>query len=143
MTPAHRPDSREKGTYLLEALIAILLFAVGILGLVGLLATSVRASNDARYRTEAANIANGMVAAMWTMNAADMAAKFQAGGTALVDWQAKASNLLPAGAAAVDLTLPALSSQSTAAVVTITWQLPGSREQHNYVMTAQVGRNAP
>ena len=61
----------------------MLLFAFGVLGLIGLLATSVRATNDARYRTEAANLANGMVADMWTMTAAQMDDGFGAGGAKL------------------------------------------------------------
>ena len=87
---------RQKGSYLLEALIAILLFAFGILGLIGLLATSIRASNDARYRTEAANLANGMVGDMWTMTAAQMKTDFGGGGTKLIAWQSEAASLLPA-----------------------------------------------
>ena len=40
--------ARQTGSYLLEALIAILIFAFGVLGLIGLLASSIRVTNDAR-----------------------------------------------------------------------------------------------
>jgi type IV pilus assembly protein PilV len=143
MKRANRLHVRQQGSYLLEVLIAMLLFAFGILGLIGLLASSVRASNDARYRTEAANLANGMIADMWTMTAAQMNAVFCAGCTKLTAWTGKASSLLPSASAAVDLTQPGLSSQSSTVKVTITWQHPGSTEQHNYIMTAQIGRNPP
>jgi type IV pilus assembly protein PilV len=132
---------RQKGSYLLEALIAILLFAFGILGLIGLLATSVRATNDARYRTEAANLANGMVADMWTMTAAKMTTEFCAGCTKLTAWETEAASLLPASGVTVVLT-PGLSLQSSTVVVTISWQPPGNSETHNYVMTAQIGKNS-
>ena len=62
---------RQTGSYLLEALIAILIFSFGVLGLIGLLGSSIRITNDARYRSEAANLANAMIAEMWTMTSAD------------------------------------------------------------------------
>ena len=56
---------RQQGVFLLEALIAILIFAMGILGIVALGATAIAAQNDAQYRTEAANYATEIVGAMW------------------------------------------------------------------------------
>jgi type IV pilus assembly protein PilV len=43
---------------LLEALIAILIFSFGILGLVGLQANAINLSTDAKYRADAALLAN-------------------------------------------------------------------------------------
>jgi type IV pilus assembly protein PilV len=140
MNRANRPHVGQKGSYLLEVLIAILLFAFGILGLVGLLASSVRASNDARFRSEAAYIANGMISDMWTMTAGQMNLDFCAGCAKLTAWKSKASSLLPASTVAVVMT-PGLSSQSSTVDVTITWKIPGSAETHNYIMTAQIGKN--
>jgi type IV pilus assembly protein PilV len=45
-------------------MVAILIFALGILGLVALGATAVTAQSDAQYRTEAANMANAIAAEM-------------------------------------------------------------------------------
>jgi type IV pilus assembly protein PilV len=115
-------------------------FAFGVLGLVALLAGSVRASNEARFRSEAAYIANGMISDMWTMDASTMTTQFGGGGAKLVAWTSKASSLLPASTVAVAMT-PGLSSQSSTVDVKITWKLPGSTETHNYIMTAQIGKN--
>lgn len=142
MKRANRLIVRQQGSYLLEVLIAMLLFAFGILGLIGLLGSSVRASNDARFRSEAAYIANGMIADMWTETATKMDTDFCAGCTKLTAWTGKASSLLPQSSVTVVLT-PGLSTQSRTVVVTITWKLPGSTEQHNYIMTAQIGKNPP
>ena len=76
---------RQSGSYLLEGLIAILIFSFGILGLIGLLGSSIRITNDARYRTEAANLAGAMIADMWTMKAAEMDTQFGSGGTKLAE----------------------------------------------------------
>ena len=48
----------QRGVFLLEALIAILIFSLGILGMVAMGGTAIAAQSDARYRTEAANFAN-------------------------------------------------------------------------------------
>lgn len=135
---------RQTGSYLLEALIAILIFSFGILGLIGLLGSSIRITNDARYRSEAANLANSMIAEMWTMTAAQMDAKFGPGQPRLVAWQDKAKALLPVPASyepTVDLTQLGLSPQSRNVVVTVYWQLPGENERHQHMMTAQIGKN--
>ena len=50
---------------LLEALIAILIFSVGILAIVGMQATAFQDLGEAKYRTEAAFLANRVIAQMW------------------------------------------------------------------------------
>ena len=146
-----RPPSaacrRQSGSYLLEGLIAILIFSFGILGLIGLLGSSIRITNDARYRTEAANLAGAMIAEMWTMTAAEMDDQFGPGKPKLIAWQDKAASLLPSATGPnapqvdVDLTQPGLSPQSRAVVVTVKWKLPGETETHQHLMTAQIGKN--
>ena len=132
---------RQTGSYLLEALIAILIFSFGVLGLVGLLGSSIRITNDARYRSEAANLASAMISDMWTMTAAQMDEKFKDGGDELKKWQEKAKELLPAADAKVDLTQLGLTSESRTVVVTVQWQIPGETEKHQHLMTAQIGKN--
>lgn len=144
MKCAQRIAVRQRGTYLLEALIAVVVFSFGTLGLVGALGNSVRATNDARYRSEAANLASAMVADMWTTTAAQLDTQFGSGGSKLVAWQTKAASLLPHAGInppTIDLTQPGLSSQSRTIVVTVFWQLPGASELHRYVLTAQIGKN--
>ena len=48
----------QRGMFLLEALIGILVFSLGVLAMVALGTTAVSAQTDAQYRTEAANLAN-------------------------------------------------------------------------------------
>src|SRR2546428_12965622 len=57
---------RENGVMLLEALIAILIFSIGILAVVGLQAVSIRNVTDSKHRTEAAFLANNLLSQMWT-----------------------------------------------------------------------------
>jgi type IV pilus assembly protein PilV len=57
---------RQSGIALLEALIGILLFSLGILAMVAMQAASVNAVADAQYRIEAVNATNELLAQMWT-----------------------------------------------------------------------------
>lgn len=135
------PSHRQRGAHLLEALIAIAIFSSGILGLVGVLAHSIRATQDARVRTEAAQFAHAMIAEMWTTPTAEVEARFAAGGPALSAWKTRIAGLLPEATATVDFAGPSLSTRSRSAIVTIAWRMPGSAEPHRYVTSAEIGRN--
>ena len=136
----------QRGTYLLEALVAILVFSFGIIGLIGIVAQSVRSTNDARYRAEAANLAAAAVGNMWATAATQLDTQFGAGGAQLTAWQTQVAGLLPSAtgsnAPQIDLTQPGLSANARTVVVTVFWQLPGDATRHQYVMTAQIGRNS-
>ena len=47
------PSRRQRGFFLIEAMVAMLIFALGILGLVAMGGTAVASQSDAQYRTEA------------------------------------------------------------------------------------------
>lgn len=55
------PYHSQQGVFLLEALIGILIFSVGILTLVALQAKSIEIQSDTQYRIEAANLADRML----------------------------------------------------------------------------------
>jgi type IV pilus assembly protein PilV len=71
MHPLFRRRS-ERGSVLIEAFIAMLLFSIGILGIVGLQATATRNSTDARYRVEAAYLAHQIIGQMWADDRANL-----------------------------------------------------------------------
>ena len=52
----------QSGVIILEALIAIFIFSIGILGLVGALSAAVTNASEAQYRTEAAFLADSLIA---------------------------------------------------------------------------------
>jgi type IV pilus assembly protein PilV len=65
MSPLMRTAKSQAGVMLIEALIAILILAIGVLALLGMQGTAIRTSNDARFRSEAAFFANQIVGQMW------------------------------------------------------------------------------
>lgn len=66
MKQTSKPDlHRQHGVMLLEALIGILIFSVGILAMVGMQAAAFSASADAKNRAEAAAFANEIISDIW------------------------------------------------------------------------------
>lgn len=57
---------RERGVMLIEALIAILIFSIGILAVVGMQGVAIKNVTESKYRSEAAFLANELLAQMWT-----------------------------------------------------------------------------
>ncbi|MBT9498759.1 MAG: pilus assembly protein PilV [Zoogloea sp.] len=53
-----------RGYVLLEALVALLIFSLGLLGMIGFQAASTRIVTDSRFRTEAAILADELIAKM-------------------------------------------------------------------------------
>ncbi len=117
-----------QGVALLEVLVAILLFALGVLALVGLQGALTRAQTDAKIRTDAAALAGEVIGQMW----ADIGQINKYNGTGCAShprcksWQDKVTQSLPAGTGTV--TVDAGSGDVT---VLINWTNP-SGETHRY-----------
>lgn len=88
---------RQAGVMLIEALVAILIFTVGILGIVGLQAVSIKQGTDSRYRSDAAMLANQLIGTMWLGNrtVAYLKANYSTGMSRYATWQAIVDSALP------------------------------------------------
>lgn len=116
------PKSTQQGVILIEVMVAILIFSVGVLALVGLQATMIKNTAEAKYRSEASYIAQSRIGQIWA-DAANAATYVEA--------NTNISTLLPSGTRTT--TQPA-AGQFT---VTVTWQAPGETA-HNFTTTARV-----
>lgn len=56
----------QQGVAIIEALIAILIFSIGVLGIVGMQANMLKNTTDSQYRAEASYIAEQMIGTMWS-----------------------------------------------------------------------------
>jgi type IV pilus assembly protein PilV len=147
-------STRQSGAYLLEALIGILVFSFGILGIVGLQAQAIRFTNDAELRAEAVYLANALISQMWTDDRTQLKAKYDStvGGAEYVNFK----NQVQAAFNGADVkdpvvlvddpSLPAAPSKTSSVVqVQIIWRLPGETNSdaynHNYTTTGVVGQN--
>lgn len=129
----------QQGSILLEGLIAILIFSIGILAIVGMQGAAVRASSDAKYRSEASMQASLLIGRMRVSNLALLTVDFVPGGTAYSAWAAGLPAVLPNS----DVYPPSVAfsgAASNIATVTVNWLAPGdtSSTPHNYVVVAQI-----
>ena len=116
----------QQGIVLLEALIAILIFSIGILGLVGLQAVMIKNSTDARFRSDASVIAQQRIGQIWSSPA--LAGAFLEPGTDI-------SAVLPNGTRSTSQISPGEF------LVIVSWSPPtvnGVPEIHTYKMLARV-----
>ena len=132
------------GFAMIEVLISVLLFAIGILGLVGLQATMTQTQTDSKVRADAANLVDELATLMWSevTNTAPMTANLAAyttsgcaGNTRCGAWLTKLASVLPSG------TLDNLSYNTVtdtndvnygSVSVTLKWSMPNGGE-HKYV----------
>lgn len=132
----------QSGVALLEALVGILIFSIGILALMGLQAQSIRNTVEAKYRNEAAYLANKIIGQMWVDRA--NLAQYDTGAGAsqnMENWRTEVSNVLPR--VVVDGTnSPTIVVAANQVTVTIFWQLPGNDSvQRQYSVVAQINNS--
>ncbi|HWQ37017.1 MAG TPA: type IV pilus modification protein PilV [Burkholderiales bacterium] len=123
MKPVRRIGSKQSGVTLLEALLGILIFSIGILAVVGMQAVAIKTVAESKYRMDASFLANEIIGEMWA-NRANLASYDYAGGTVpavLTRWVAKVNSALP-GAAANPPTIEVAAGNVV--TVTIFWQHP-------------------
>lgn len=132
----------QQGVALLESLIAILIIAFGILGVIGLQAVSVSAVSDARYRIEATEFADELINQIWidTTDVTNVLPAYVNNAAALpADWLEKVKIRLPGA----DAYPPTISSAANNVVtLTIRWKMPDGVLHQHRVVTA-INRNPP
>jgi type IV pilus assembly protein PilV len=150
MRLASSPTSRRQGgVALLEALIGILIFSVGILAVVGMQATAIKTVTDSKYRSDAALLTSQLLTQMWTD--APNVSQYAWDGTGLVPaklagWVADVNSKLP-GAATVKPTVTITGAAANGGTVQIQvfWQLPEEASQNlparNHTVIASVFGN--
>lgn len=123
-----------RGYVLLEALVAILIFSLGLLGMIGFQAASTRIVTDSRFRTEAAILADELIAKM-AVDRRDVAktnyiydSEGSGGGSSSDTWFVKrvtGGSKLPNPKAKVDVADGA-AVDTFKVTVKIQWDLPSS-----------------
>ncbi|RST51857.1 type IV pilus modification protein PilV [Variovorax sp. MHTC-1] len=127
--------ARQSGIALLEVLVSILLFSLGILGLIGLQARAISLSTDAQDRNRAALLANDIASAMWLAKSVVVDT-----GVGSV-WQKRVSETRNAGLPTGAVTVKAVAGVSNSADIVITWKAPGranAKTEQSSTLTTRV-----
>lgn len=134
--------NRTKGIALLDALLGIAVFSVGILGLVAAQGVSLKNAGEARHRAEAAFLANQVIAQMWQDDKTKLAANYASpDGPKFLPWKAEVQDPgsgLPNATGANEPTIAIAAGNRVR--VTVRWRLPG-HGAHRYDTEAQICDN--
>jgi type IV pilus assembly protein PilV len=132
----------QSGVVLIEALLGVLIFSIGILALVGMQASAVRNTTDARYRSEAAFLANKIIGRMW-VDIPNLASYDDDSGSTNANrasWRTQVAAALPG----IDLTnsilVPSIQIDGTTREVTVViqWKQPGETETRRLEMINRI-----
>jgi type IV pilus assembly protein PilV len=127
------PSVRTRGFMLIEVLVSILIFSIGVLALVGLQAKMTHAQSASKIRTDATYLANELIGTMWSdLTHLGSYANCASYGPCS-DWQTKVSQSLPNGSGTVDSVDPSTGAVS----ITIKWTVRSDGE-HRYTTIAAV-----
>lgn len=128
---------KQRGIMLVEAMIAVLLLGIGLLGAIGIQARSVSALSDATMRSEATMAGEALIATMTNdrANAADYAMTYNATSppAALLPWYTETLTRIPGAKIGVVVTTPIAGTTYRRVDIQISWQ----RKRGTGVTTAE------
>lgn len=139
---------QQRGVMLLEALIAILIFSMGILAIVGMQAAAIRNTSDAKYRADASYLANRILGEMWAdrFNLPSYA-HYTGGATVcsptgsastnakVTSWLNNVSAVLPGATADRQQIVLGANNLVT---VRVCWRAPQDTGYHNFEVSSQI-----
>ena len=134
------------GAFLLEALVALLIFSFGVMAMAGLQARAARHFNDAQYRANAAELAQATIASMRASDPATLAARFDPA-TSTADWRALLGQAKRLPGVNDVQNVPAVriidgpTTTSRQVSLSVFWQTPGDLMAHRYAASAVIAAN--
>lgn len=141
-----RTAKLQNGVILIEALIGILIFSIGILALIGMQAAAMKNTADAKYRSEAAFLANQIIGQIWS-DRTHLAQYADGKAYALRDqWDADVAALLPVpkgSEPSITVTASAPPEDSNEVKVVIQWQQPNEKTVRKVEMVNWINSVVP
>lgn len=134
---------RQRGVMLIEALLAILIFSIGILAVVGMQSVAIKDVAQSKYRSEAGFLADQLMSQIWTDNGNVGAYAYPGTGAQplrLKKWIQQVNGKLPGNLSPV-VTVTNATAQGGTVQIQIFWQLPeevSQGTQHSYTVLSSV-----
>jgi type IV pilus assembly protein PilV len=132
-------SSRTAGSALIESLLALVVFSVGLLSLLMLLTSALKQSDNARYRSEASFLASDLIGQMWSGDRTlqSLQQRFDSASDTYQRWLVRVQSTLPGVTA--DRNQPELKiDDSRNITLTLHWQSPSDTEQHQLVVVTRL-----
>jgi len=130
--------ARLRGMTLIEVLVAMTIFAFGILGMLGMQARAISELSDAKYRTDATLLADALINDVWADRANIASYAYGGTGTApakVQPWLSQVQAVLPQGKASVTV------NGGNQVTVQVTWKAlnaaAATQHQHTEIATIQ------
>jgi type IV pilus assembly protein PilV len=123
--PDHHSLRHARGSTLLEGLLAIVLFSMGLLAILRLLTVSTIDIGNAQYRSEASLLASDLISRIWTGDRSYKGINYQ-------DWLASVQQRLPGVTASSYVPKIVIGSDRTV-TVTLSWQASGDKDAHRLI----------
>ena len=136
----------QQGVMLIEAMVGILIFAIGILALMGLQTAAIGSTSEAKYRSDAAFFANQIVGEMWVLGKDSVGsfATTSGGNDQVKRWRGDIAGALPGatGGNAASITVNADASGTGFEVtVRVFWQKPDEADRHQLISVTRLDFN--
>ena len=131
---------RHSGSSLLEGLLAIMVFSVGLLAILKLLTVSIAESGNAQYRSEASLLASDLIGQMWTGDRTYQGISDRFGQTASDDyqrWLHDVQTRLP-GVTATKNAPSVTIARDRGVIVTLSWQAAADQDAHQLTVHARI-----
>ncbi len=128
-----RARAAQRGFTLVEVLVAMLVLAFGILGMISLQASALEQSTAAEDRTRATQLASQLAAQMWLARGASVPAAQVSAWQASLDSTNHPTTGLPGGTGSVDY-----DATNKLSVITVNWTDPHSGSTHQYQTVVQI-----
>ena len=122
-----KKNKGQSGYVLLEALVALLIFSLGLLGMIGFQAASSKIATDSRFRTEAAMLADELLAKMAASTISTVESDYAVGGAKFDAWlndRVKNASKLP-NVTVKPTFVRSATSETMLVTLEIRWTLPG------------------
>lgn len=112
---------KNKGFFMIEVLVAILVFSIGILGILKMQVGSIRTNTEAQYRTQATHLAEDLISKM-TIDKSNLNNYISKTDADYVAWSNQVKNSLPgASTQPPEISMSVIDSQNVIKII-IYWK---------------------
>ena len=141
---------RQSGVMLLEALVAILIFSIGVFSIVAMQAVAIKTVTQSKVRADAAFLAGRVISQIWTDAGNVGSYAYPGSGTPpsrLTDWVAAVNTRMPNSVSVPPIiTITNQTAVGATVTVVVRWQLPEEKSlglpPNNYTVVASVFRDS-